>query len=437
MTHSHYTKLLLGIKDPHLTIDESLATVTSGGVSAHVLHGSLAANHTHCPHCHQARLIKWGTKTVTIKLGEFNGQLIRLELVKQRQRCKSCLKTCLPTSTLVDKHCAIANQLKRAVLLALQETRSMTAIAKNFGISPSSVIRFMRQVTDALAPKYNQLPAHLSLDEFKSVKRVPGSMSCVLLDNQTHQLVDVLENRTQAYLHEHFMRYDRAARLAVQTITMDMYGPYKNFLPRLFPNATVIIDRFHLIQRLNTGLDRIRRQTMNRLRYLQPTYYRKLKRYWKLYLKHEWSLNSTHYHYHRLFGGRITERGVVDYLLSLSPRLETAHRWLNDFKEAILDNNSDQFEHLLQEAKKYQLPKEVRRVVRTLESYRQEILNTFRYSLSNGPIEGINHKIKNLKRSGYGYRNFYNLQSRIRLVFKLTAKTSTSHRLTDRSPAAT
>src|SRR5699024_6006 len=58
----------------------------------------------------------------------------------------------------------------------------------------------------------------------------------------------------------------------------------------------------------------------------------------------------------------------------------------------------------------------------TLEKYLDSIKNSFRYTLSNGPVEGINNKIKNLKRSGYGYRNFRNLRYRVLVSFKLTPK---------------
>lgn len=48
----------------------------------------------------------------------------------------------------------------------------------------------------------------------------------------------------------------------------------------------------------------------------------------------------------------------------------------------------------------------MRTVLQTLEKYINPIQNAFKYTLSNGPIEGVNNKVKNIKRSGYGYRNF-------------------------------
>lgn len=54
----------------------------------------------------------------------------------------------------------------------------------------------------------------------------------------------------------------------------------------------------------------------------------------------------------------------------------------------------------------------------TLLKYLPAIINSFHYRLSNGPIEGMNNKIKNIKRSGFGYRNFYHLRARAFLSFR-------------------
>ncbi|TRN46941.1 transposase, partial [Staphylococcus pseudintermedius] len=37
----------------------------------------------------------------------------------------------------------------------------------------------------------------------------------------------------------------------------------------------------------------------------------------------------------------------------------------------------------------------------------------------NGPIEGINNKIKLIKRVSYGYRNFWNFRNRILMISKV------------------
>ncbi|MFI6203034.1 transposase [Staphylococcus warneri] len=52
--------------------------------------------------------------------------------------------------------------------------------------------------------------------------------------------------------------------------------------------------------------------------------------------------------------------------------------------------------------------------------YLPYITNTIRYPhLTNGPIEGINNKIKLIKRVSYGYRNFYNFRNRILIISRI------------------
>ena len=57
--------------------------------------------------------------------------------------------------------------------------------------------------------------------------------------------------------------------------------------------------------------------------------------------------------------------------------------------------------------------KEFEACAKTYRAWRKEILNAFKYGLTNGPTEGFNNKIKVLKRSSYGIRNFKRFRTRI------------------------
>ena len=56
--------------------------------------------------------------------------------------------------------------------------------------------------------------------------------------------------------------------------------------------------------------------------------------------------------------------------------------------------------------------------VNSLEKYKGRIQNTLTYHLSNGLLERINNRIKILKRTGYGYLNFWNLRARILMMVR-------------------
>lgn len=118
----------------------------------------------------------------------------------------------------------------------------------------------------------------------------------------------------------------------------------------------------------------------------------------------------------------VTEYIMANYLVERSPKLRDTYEIVNDLKSAIRHHDFKRFEALLQDSKKRTYPRKVRTVLQTLEKYSEPIEESLKYTLSNGPIEGINNKIKNLKRSGYGYRNFQNLRSRALLAFNLVKK---------------
>ena len=57
--------------------------------------------------------------------------------------------------------------------------------------------------------------------------------------------------------------------------------------------------------------------------------------------------------------------------------------------------------------------------IKTFIQRRQLIQNMTQCSISNGPIEGVNRKIKQIKRTAYGYRNWLNFIYRIQIEFKI------------------
>ncbi len=54
--------------------------------------------------------------------------------------------------------------------------------------------------------------------------------------------------------------------------------------------------------------------------------------------------------------------------------------------------------------------------LKTLRKYMKYIKNTMNTSITNGIIEGINNKIKVIKRIAFGYRNFDNLKKRFLII---------------------
>ncbi|MGH2105094.1 transposase [Aerococcus urinaeequi] len=76
----------------------------------------------------------------------------------------------------------------------------------------------------------------------------------------------MLGDRRKFKLRDYFFAYPLKTRQKVQTVTMDMYMPYMEVVREVFPNAKIIIDRFHLVQALNRELNKLRIEVMNAFR---------------------------------------------------------------------------------------------------------------------------------------------------------------------------
>ncbi|MDK6728952.1 transposase, partial [Aerococcus urinae] len=92
---------------------------------------------------------------------------------------------------------------------------------------------------------------------------------------------------------------------------------------------------------------------------------------------------------------------------------------VNRLKYSIYTHDIQAFKDLLIEVKKYTFPRRVRTIFQTLERYHEGICAALTYTLSNGPIEGMNNKTKLIKRTGYGYRRFDHLRIRIIMASRL------------------
>ncbi|WP_432612854.1 transposase, partial [Enterococcus faecalis] len=112
---------------------------------------------------------------------------------------------------------------------------------------------------------WHYLPKVLLMDEVKSTKSATDAMSFEFMDAETHELIDLLPFRTIYQLQKYFQHYDQAARENVKIIVTDMNYTYPKLVGRIFPNAIVVIDPFHLVNALNRAFNKTRVRLMKTL----------------------------------------------------------------------------------------------------------------------------------------------------------------------------
>ena len=77
------------------------------------------------------------------------------------------------------------------------------------------------------------------------------------------------------------MYYSYKERCDVKAIVIDMNSGYKCLIRELFPNAKIIVDRFHIVQLVNRAFNKYRISYMNSIKDKDKVLYRQLKHYWK------------------------------------------------------------------------------------------------------------------------------------------------------------
>lgn len=126
----------------------------------------------------------------------------------------------------------------------------------------------------------------MCFDELSSTSDSVSNMSFVYSDALIHQIQNILQGRTNNIIKNYFLYYSYKERcdvkaIVIEAIVIDMNSGYKCLIRELFPNAKIIIDRFHIVQLVNRAFNKYRISYMNSIKDKDKVLYRQLKYYWK------------------------------------------------------------------------------------------------------------------------------------------------------------
>ena len=406
MEQLYHTTQLIGIKDKNITLNKVLKHKTHIEMIA-----TLDYAPGNCNHC-QGKQIKYDfQKPSKIPFLEVAGFPSLIRLKKRRFQCKNCRKVTVSETSLVQKNCQISEPLRQKVAQALVNRQALTHIAQDLAISTSTVHRKLKEFT--FKEDFSRLPEILSIDEFSYQK---GKLAFIAQDFETKKIITILENRTQITIRNHFFRYSKEARNSVKVVTVDMSGSYIPMIPKLFPKAKIVIDRFHIVQHMSRALNHTRIQLMTQFD-KKSLEYRALKYYWKSVLKdsRKLSLNSFR---SRTFGETLTPKECLTKIFHLVPELKGYYDLYQLLLFHLQEKNADYFFDLIEEALPH-LNQTFKTALRTILHHKQHVINAIELPYSNAKLEATNKLIKDIKRNAFGFRNFDNFKKRIFIALNM------------------
>ena len=351
-----------------------------------------------CPVCGALTKRIHDYRMQTIKDLPFQMKHCYLLLKKRRYVC-SCGKRFYEDYSFLPKYLQRTSRLTAFIASALHDTGPITTVAKMSNVSVSTVNRIL----DTISFKRPPLSQSISIDEFKG-NASGEKYQCILVDPVKHSILDIMPSRSQSFLTSYFRDIPKAERYQVKFFVCDMWQPYTDLAKVFFPNADIVIDKYHFIRQTTWAIENVRKR-------LQKTMPPSLRKYYKR--SHSLILSR----YDKL---KDENKKACDLMLQYNDDLRLAH-YLKEWFYQICQNPkySEQrrdFFEWISTAEQSQIP-EFEKCADTYRHWSKEILNAFKYShITNGPTEGFNNKIKVLKRTSYGIRNFNHFRTRILLT---------------------
>lgn len=416
MSINNYILNLLNIKDENIHIITECKENVIKNKKYKIVEGILTYTPHSCPCCgivNQSTndIIKWGfRKNCIVKIPKQGNCLTRLILHKQRFFCKHCNNTFIAETNVVSRNKNISNNTDLQIKIELMKKQSEKDIAKITDVSVSVIDKVLNQISSHTVLRHPTLPTSMNWDEFKATKDTNGKMAFIITNNDTHDLFDIQDSRKSIDLEKYFKRYSKKNRDKVKHISTDFYSGYIYLAKKLFKNAEVSIDRFHIVTQVYTALNCTRVSLCKK----DNPNYNKLKDYWKLIVKNENDL-SEEKHYSKHFQKDISQKEIVQYLINTDSTLKATYECYQGIINSLKEKDFNKFKAI-----SFNQNKNIsQKMKKALKLYRENIKyieNSFKYDINNGVIEGTNNLIKCIKRIAFGYRKFDHFIARVFLI---------------------
>ena len=210
---------------------------------------------------------------------------------------------------------------------------------------------------------------------------------------ETGRVVYIGDGKDSASL-DNFWNRVRKNNVRIEAVATDLSAAFTLAVMKNIPEATHVFDHFHVVKLMNDTLDKIRRDVYHLERDITKRKVIKGTR-WLLLCNGK-----------DLLDGKYKSR--LDNALDMNKSLMIAYYLKEDLKEIWMQVDKEAAERTLDCWLEMAWNSKIPRIIKfanTLASRRTGILAWYDYYISTGKIEGINNKIKTMKRQAYGYRD--------------------------------
>ncbi|WLR42299.1 ISL3 family transposase [Bacillus carboniphilus] len=363
----------------------------------HIIIAKVEKNTTgeRCPFCGFMTSTVHDRRTRKVRDLTMLNKSLYLFIKVKRYRCHNCLEVFSETYESVYQGCHQTIRLREYLYQMYLDT-TIQYVSQKHQIPYSTLERIFYSVAKEKEMEHQkQIDRErdtedlvISLDEV-SVKK-GHTYETVLMDMKKGCILGMIHERTTESTKQLF-DLKIASPDAVKTVVVDMWDPFHKAIKSAFPMATIVVDKYHVVQKVIQALDQVRKQ------------YPQLKKERYTLLKGNEKLSEK-------------QQAGLEWMVEEYPGLALAYYMKETFREFYQTSDYDVALDLLEEwieyARASPLPS-FHKVATTLKNWKAEILQYFLSPYTNGRTEGTNHKIKNIKRRAYGYRKLERFRLRV------------------------
>lgn len=320
------------------------------------------------------------------------GRQVDLDVLTRRLACPDCGPRLQDIEWLA-RYQRVTQRLAQAVALGCARL-AVAHVAELFDLHWSTVReidrRHLRERLSELPPAQ---PRRLIMDEFALHKG--HRYASVVLDADTKRVLWIGLGRSRASVRDFFAGLGREGCARIQAVAMDMNTAYDLEVRQHCPRARIIYDLFHVVAKYGREvISRVRVDAANQLRHDKPARRIVKQAHWLLLRNPARLEPKQQIHLNEVLQANqslMTVYIMKDQLKSLWTAPD-AWEWRRRWKQ------------WLEHARQSEIPA-LMRFADLLRPYWRGILSRVRWPMHTGTLEGINNKIKLIKRMAFGYRD--------------------------------
>lgn len=322
-----------------------------------------------------------------IKNGMILSKICELKFKPRRFRCLNCNIVFTEQISLIASRQRATLNHRKEVVFNLSDS-SFSSGTKKFKVSYHTQRKWLKELISEEVCNFSKeekenIPFALGIDEVSFAGR---EMITTIGNITKHRLKGILHSRRKDELKRVLRSLSPQVKSLISEVVIDMCDLYLRSVKETLPNASVVVDHFHIIQDANRRLDEERRL-------LQDIFKKKIPRY--ILTKNKEDLKGQQIHY-------------LSEIIKSYPELNMFYATKERLREMYRSKTKDEAEEKLRLIISSLKSTDDGVLItwgNTLSYWKKYILNYWNNKSTNGFMEGMHNKMKLIKRISFGFKN--------------------------------